>query len=89
MTLKVYVHDEIDASYDGKKGHVQQRAIVVADHSEGVRVLQMIEIPLIGEMADLSGKCKGKVLTVAVAEIGSIFAGRVRFNRCTLAEPLK
>lgn len=85
MQIKAYVHAEIDSSYDGKKGHVEQRALVVADHSDGERLLQMLEVPTSHEsFAGTSGKLNGKVITITVGEIGNIFGGRVRLNRCKL-----
>jgi hypothetical protein len=83
MKVKAYVNDEIDSSYGEGKRKVDQRSLILSDHDDERRLMQMMEMPMSPEQrATYSGKLQGKVINVHVLEFGqNMFGGRVRIQK--------
>lgn len=81
MKFPAVVHAEVDSSFDGKRGHKEQRSLILADMTEGAECLQFFEYPLQGDETKLSGTLLHQRIECIALEFRNVFGGRPQISR--------
>lgn len=80
MHAKLTVLDEIVDGYDGKKGRVETPTLRGIEIGQDTNFARVVDFSLAPEDAKAHfGKCKGKVVDVAISDTKGEWQGRYRF----------